>query len=508
MSSYFDGIITSTNPINTIYYDTTNNIVSGILETSNNITITPPYINDTSTRYDFSTINAMVIGGGGGGGGYSPNNIANAGSGGGGGANVLISFSNNLLTSNTFEAVIGLGGIGKGTGTGTAGSTTQLNSGGSPIIYAEGGAGGSIATPDTYPSTNYPQGGTGGTVTNIASGVTIINGGSGGRGGEGSNVFPDPPYNIPVPSNFNGDSSQFGINTASNPIMIPLLDIVDIFNAQYAGCGGGGGGGYGPSTSSPEQSSSGLPGGQNVTVAGNYKPYSYNATGLKSGVGRGITAQVYGGGGSGNSGSDTISNEVGGNGKSGAVYFWFQFTRPLLRNGCEWNTELAEQTPEWNRFDGDCVDINGATLNGQPMTREDLSEKRKAVIFQYKNNSAGFSKKQQYSRLARGLGRPRGKTFATQGYNVTNPNVQNLPLVGKNVPTVVENNSGNFVTQNVFMGTSLVCAGANKISGLTTQNDTPGPPRTITNYPNVPLTNYIVRRTYLAGNNKWPQLGP
>ena len=31
---------------------------------------------------------------------------------------------------------------------------------------------------------------------------------------------------------------------------------------------------------------------------------------------------------------------------------------------------------------------------------------------------------------------------------------------------------------------------------------------TITNEPNVPLTNYIVRRTYLAGNNKWPQLGP
>ena len=114
------------------------------------------------------------------------------------------------------------------------------------------------------------------------------------------------------------------------------------------------------------------------------------------------------------------------------------------------------------------------------MTRADLSEKRKAVIFQYKNNSAGFSKKQQFSRLARGLGKPRGKTYATQGYNVTNPNVQNLPLVGKNVPTVVEDGSGNFVTQDVFMGTTLVCAGANKISGLTTQNDTPGPTTTIT----------------------------
>ena len=142
------------------------------------------------------------------------------------------------------------------------------------------------------------------------------------------------------------------------------------------------------------------------------------------------------------------------------------------------------------------------------MTRADLSEKRKAVIFQYKNNSAGFSKKQQFSRLARGLGKPRGKTYATQGYNVTNPNVQNLPLVGKNVPTVVEDGSGNFVTQDVFMGTTLVCAGANKISGLTTQNDTPGPTTTITNYPTVPLTNYIVRRTYKGGSEKWPQYGP
>ena len=169
----------------------------------------------------------------------------------------------------------------------------------------------------------FPQGGTGGTVTNTA-GVTIINGGPGGQGGEGSNVFPDPSYNIPVPSNFNGDSSQFGIDTASNPIMIPLLDPADILNAQYAGCGGGGGGGYGPSTTNPEQSAGGLPGGQNVTVAGSNKPYSYTAGGLDAGVGRGINASVYGGGGGGNSGSDITADETGGNGKSGAIYFWLE----------------------------------------------------------------------------------------------------------------------------------------------------------------------------------------
>ena len=181
---------------------------------------------------------------------------------------------------------------------------------------------------------------------------------------------------------------------------------------------------------------------------------------------------------------------------------------PPTPSGCDWNPDLSGQTTIWTRYNGDCTYLSGATLNGSPMTREDLSEKRKAVIFQYKNNSAGFSKKQQFSRLARGLGKPRGKTYATQGYNVTNPNVQNLPLVGKNVPTVVDDGTGNFVTQDVFMGTTLVCAGANKISGLTTQNDTPGPTRTITNYPTVPLTNYIVRRTYKGGSEKWPQYGP
>jgi len=156
----------------------------------------------------------------------------------------------------------------------------------------------------------------------------------------------------------------------------------------------------------------------------------------------------------------------------------------LALNGCDTG---PGPDPEklWTRDEGDCVDISGATLHGQPMTREDLSEKRKAVIFQYKNNSAGFSKKQQYSRLARGIGRQRGQTFATQSDTYTNANTKVLPL----------NN------------TVLECPGVAKNWAYTNQNDTPGPLTTITNEPSVPLTNYIVRRTYLAGNNKWPQLG-
>ena len=155
--------------------------------------------------------------------------------------------------------------------------------------------------------------------------------------------------------------------------------------------------------------------------------------------------------------------------------------------GCDWNCELLEQTTLWTRATSDCIDLNGATLpDGEPMTRDDLSEKRKATIFQYKQNGAGFSKKQNFSRLARGLGRQRGQSFATQSDTYTNANTHGLPIVNNRV---------------------LSCFNVSKNWALTNQNDTPGPVRRITNYPTVPLTNYKVRRTYLAGGGKWPQYG-
>jgi hypothetical protein len=162
---------------------------------------------------------------------------------------------------------------------------------------------------------------------------------------------------------------------------------------------------------------------------------------------------------------------------------------PTIRQstGCDWNCELSEQTTLWTRATTDCIDLTDATLpDGQPMTRDDLSEKRKATIFQYKQNGAGFSKKQNYSRLARGLGRQRGQSFATQSDTYTNANTHNLPIVNNRV---------------------LSCPNVTKNWALTNQNDTPGPVRRITNYPTVPLTNYKVRRTYLAGGSKWPQYG-
>jgi hypothetical protein len=159
----------------------------------------------------------------------------------------------------------------------------------------------------------------------------------------------------------------------------------------------------------------------------------------------------------------------------------------IKENGC-YTGEGPYPPRLWSRGEGDCPDLSGATMpDGEQMTFEDLSEKRKATIFQYKKNSAGFSKKQNYSRLARGIGKPRGASFATQSATYTNPNIRQLKSDG--------------------MGT-LICPNTRRNWAFTSQNDTPGPLRRITNYPTVPLYNYIPRRTYLAGGTKWPQYGP
>jgi len=144
----------------------------------------------------------------------------------------------------------------------------------------------------------------------------------------------------------------------------------------------------------------------------------------------------------------------------------------------------------WTRATKDCPDIDGVGENMQPTSGGfNLSEKRKAVIFQYKNNNINMSSKQLYSRLARGIGRQRGSTFATQSDSYTNANTKNL--------------------QNVNVNTGpLLCPNSRVISAYTSQNNTPGPKMLITNYPNAPLYNYRVRRTYVGGNTKWPQYGP
>ena len=149
------------------------------------------------------------------------------------------------------------------------------------------------------------------------------------------------------------------------------------------------------------------------------------------------------------------------------------------------NPLLANQSEFWTRGTGDCPDLEDVTMpDGSQMTFEDLSEKRKATIFQYKKNNAGFSKKQIYSRLARGIGKQRGASFATQSATYSNPNIRGLQQDGSGI---------------------LISPSTPRNWALTNQNDTPGPLRRITNYSTVPLYNYVPRRTYLAGGTKWPQ---
>ena len=94
-------------------------------------------------------------------------------------------------------------------------------------------------------------------------------------------------------------------------------------------------------------------------------------------------------------------------------------------NGCDTGPGPIP-TRLWSRDNGSCIDISGVKIDGKQITYQDLDEKRKATILQYKGNQAGFSKKQMFSRLSRGIGRQRGQTFATQSDSYTNSNTRNL----------------------------------------------------------------------------------
>jgi hypothetical protein len=404
---------------------------------SNSITIN--YSNDFLVN-----VNVLIVGGGGSGGEKSPSGLT--GGGGGGGGEVIYKTNINIIQNVPYTIVIGNGGA--AVGGDVSGNNISGNDGGVSSIMgynANGGKGGGHSTGDFFEGVGGNSG--------FGPGYT-------GKGGNGGNY----------PTGFCSFSGNFGA----------------LVNGIYYG-GGGGGGSYDGQGDC----------GNSDDAAGNcYGRGGYGGDGGGGGNGVPIACRTFpisasssndgtpnsGGGGAGQNGNNVVN--YSGAGGSGLVILYVYYGA----NGCHWNPALANLTTIWSRASGDCVDLSGAVLpNGQPMTYDDLSEKRKAVIFQYKNNSAGFSKKQHYSRLARGLGRQRGQTFATQSETYTNPNTHNL---------VVDNSA------------VLLCPGVTRNWALTNENDTPGPVRRITNYPTVPLTNYIVRRTYLAGGTKWPQYGP
>ena len=418
----------------------------------------------TVTFFKDTTMYITIVGAGGGGsGGYLNTTNSSYLSGGGGGGGSSGTYSIKVYANDVHSYNVGNGGLGGiGNLAGGDGDNSYINFGGESlgnIITATGGnlAGGSN-TENIGGSTVEPP---------IISGnnITIIEESNGGSGGNGV-------YNVPG----NGTSG----NTNSTPLLYS-----NTTTQTYLGSGGGGA--NASSTLIPPTTAGNGGSGGNGNTGGTVGSGN-DVTNPNGGDGKNATIIGAGGGGGGQPGTNSRDNSgnyitYGGNGTIGAIYVWFTYIIPT--SGCSWNPELQEQTSIWTRDNGKCQNIDNVPLYNNNSSYETLNEKRKAVIFQYNNNKAGFSKKQHFSRLSRGLGKPRGKTYANQGLNGTNPNTQQLPRFNN----------------------TLICAGANKISGLTSQNNTPGPVRSITNWPDVPLTNYIVRRTYKGGSEKWPQYG-
>ena len=114
-----------------------------------------------------------------------------------------------------------------------------------------------------------------------------------------------------------------------------------------------------------------------------------------------------------------------------------------------------------------------------------LDMRRKAEILKYKGNSAQLTKQQKWAQMVKGNGPLGKKVWATQTDLVSQPNVDNLPI---------------------GVGNILICNGPPLVQcSPSSACDVPGPEVILCDDPTVPLTNYIVRRTYLAGGTKFPQ---
>ena len=139
-----------------------------------------------------------------------------------------------------------------------------------------------------------------------------------------------------------------------------------------------------------------------------------------------------------------------------------------------WSTYTG---PPWSRGTLVCI--------GGNYSQNELDMRRKAQILQYKSNQNNPTKKQLWSMLNKGE-LYRKKTWATQGVNSSNPNTNNLTLIGNN----------------------LVCNPGETFQPIVNPSyasDVPG--KTIGLYldPAVPLTNYKRQVTYSAGGDKYPE---
>jgi hypothetical protein len=162
----------------------------------------------------------------------------------------------------------------------------------------------------------------------------------------------------------------------------------------------------------------------------------------------------------------------------------------------------------------------------------------KGNILQYKNNSAGLTKKQIYAQIARGMWTNRTTSWATQTQTYTNPNTKSLKRVnyteivinpvtaGGNViradgvfceatdltpdlnATIVIPDGGNLVcnvTENQCTGQVYKVTQNNNCNPISA-SDVPGPTTAALCYNSALPTYYPrVKRTYGTSGDKWPQ---
>lgn len=145
---------------------------------------------------------------------------------------------------------------------------------------------------------------------------------------------------------------------------------------------------------------------------------------------------------------------------------------------------LMRQPPNpsrtWSRF-------NQPYNFNNDFSEKELDERRKYEILKYKKNAINNSNKAKLTRILKGKSFVK-KTWSSQKIGDTNPNVQNLQRNG-NVLIYPINN----ITKNNSCYIHYI--NGNKCVS-TTRTDVPGKETFICKKENVPLTRFIMKKTY------------
>ena len=171
---------------------------------------------------------------------------------------------------------------------------------------------------------------------------------------------------------------------------------------------------------------------------------------------------------------------------------------PFVNNNGLIESQKINLLRPWSRFQGQCIYDENIAI-------KEFDMRRKAEILKYKQNSNQPTKSIQYARLARGPNKWRKSTWATQNYIFTDPNVQKLNEV-RQVQRIDNTQFGDILDDAVIQ---LNCRKNVKIPSQPTSASNVPRSQTVSSLelnPNIPLINYVpVRKTYLAGSEKWPQ---